>query len=880
MRFESVFAPAPLAVAERDIERPGGLERVVAPVAWPNAQVESWLDWSASLPEDWPTTILPSAFMTGGLAPLLGGGPDRYALRQTAWGWALGLFDAVDDALAFRATIFGLFAAGLAAPGPSLKFGARLHPLVEDPASAPPLVATRLGERLQDSGAPPDPLTRLLDLVSDQVRRCEGDRAACADPAQNKALARAVLGARAGGASEAALADAIALGAAGLSAPPALAAEVAWAERSEIVAAEPLARHAALCAWARGGADLAFSDEDALALMRGRAAPVAALDVSRLDDETAIRQVATALTVCLDIEVSAGFCSEVAEAHVRRDWRPIRLGLAGVAERLVAEGLAYGSPLAGARMAEIFGWVQSAAHAASSDLAQALGAYPLHSRGPPRRNSQITGLVHEPEVALRLGGRSLGAAPWPGPRAVTETSDGVIRLTLHEAAASGLERLGRSVDEARTHVLGVRSLADLPGVNPQALLAKGFTAHEIAAAEAALALAPDLRAAFAPGVIGAGFVVDVLGAAPEAVEAPGFDTLACAGFEGGAIAEAERHALGAGSLAEAAFLEPEHREVFLGPEEIGPAARTAMILAAEAHTDAPLTARLELDFAATPADATRLQADAAAAGVRALRLGRGPPGAEVVLSPCAAEDPPSRARPEAPAPERVVERIVERIVEASCERHRLPDRRKGYIQKASVGGHKVYLHTGEYDDGSLGEIFIDMHKEGAAFRSLMNNFAIAVSIGLQYGVPLEEFVDAFVFTRFEPSGGVTGNDQVRSATSILDYVFRELGISYLDRRDLATIEPGQLDTDGLASLPAEPQPVARYISKGFSRGAAPDNLVFLPLARTAGAQGAVAEEPEMCPSCGNIALIGHGARTVCRACGARSGDVAAELERS
>jgi ribonucleoside-diphosphate reductase alpha chain len=119
---------------------------------------------------------------------------------------------------------------------------------------------------------------------------------------------------------------------------------------------------------------------------------------------------------------------------------------------------------------------------------------------------------------------------------------------------------------------------------------------------------------------------------------------------------------------------------------------------------------------------------------------------------------------------------------------RLPDRRKGYIQKAIVGGHKVYLHTGEYDDGELGEIFIDMHKEGAAFRSLMNNFAIAISIGLQYGVPLEEFVDAFVFTRFEPAGPVTGNDSVKNATSILDYIFRELGVSYLGRTDLAQVQ--------------------------------------------------------------------------------------------
>ncbi len=152
----------------------------------------------------------------------------------------------------------------------------------------------------------------------------------------------------------------------------------------------------------------------------------------------------------------------------------------------------------------------------------------------------------------------------------------------------------------------------------------------------------------------------------------------------------------------------------------------------------------------------------------------------------------------------LAERLTQRVAELEAEfarvelqsredqrgrRERLPDRRTGYIQKAVVGGHKVYLHTGEYDDGRLGEIFLDMHKEGAAFRSLMNNFAIAVSVGLQYGVPLEEFVEAFTFTRFEPAGLVRGNAKIKNATSILDYIFRELAISYLERNELAHVNP-------------------------------------------------------------------------------------------
>jgi ribonucleoside-diphosphate reductase alpha chain len=187
-------------------------------------------------------------------------------------------------------------------------------------------------------------------------------------------------------------------------------------------------------------------------------------------------------------------------------------------------------------------------------------------------------------------------------------------------------------------------------------------------------------------------------------------------------------------------------------------------------------------------------------------------------------DKPMAARA-AVAAERIVERIVERVRQQ--EREKLPNRRKSYTQKATVGGHKVYLHTGEYEDGRLGEIFIDMHKEGAAFRSLMNNFAIAISLGLQYGVPLEEYVEAFTFTRFEPAGLVQGNATIKNATSILDYIFRELAVSYLGRNDLAHVDPreivgetglGSSDEETDDQLDLELPEVSKVVSKGFMRG--------------------------------------------------------------
>lgn len=252
----------------------------------------------------------------------------------------------------------------------------------------------------------------------------------------------------------------------------------------------------------------------------------------------------------------------------------------------------------------------------------------------------------------------------------------------------------------------------------------------------------------------------------------------------------------------------------------------------------------------------------------------------------------------------VVEKIVERFV---ATRHKLPDRRKGYTQKAIVGGHKVYLRTGEYEDGKIGELFIDMHKEGAAFRSLMNNFAIAVSIGLQYGVPLEEYVEAFTFTRFEPQGMVQGNDMIKMSTSILDYIFRELAISYLDRSDLGHVNPDDLDAGTTGGGESQSDLAKATISSGFVRNR---NIVMFRAAGNeavaAGAGGATAQaaattsvaitsgaaeaetgaadvatqikqarmqgyEGENCSECGNFTLVRNGTCLKCNTCGSTTG---------
>ena len=903
------------------MERPSEVTEVCAPRGWTGAQVEAWLDWADTIPGDYPGVELPPSLRPeGDLDPLLAAGPDRYARRAAAWGSALGAFGHLEQATSFRADLASLMAHRVLCMGSQRPFGCRVHPFAPDFVTSPPLrIADLAGLCPPAETSAPSPTVRTLTAVGDAILRCEGDSDACADPAKNNALARAALAARSAGAAEGEIADAIALARIGLGtefmAEPALPIIVV-ASREEICAEGDFAARAAAIGWRSGALTLAFSQRDASALAYAAAAPAAWVNVMALENNAELEAVVRLAVFALDIEVSAGFCADPADAYRRRDRRALALGLAGLAERLAAEGLAYASEAGRRRAAALNALGAAAGFAASVELATALGPYPqfadertavledLERRiasaqalsldpvaaravllfdqariaiaaGGALRNAQVFGAIDDREAALRLGAFSLGDAPWEGPVSTAETADATTMAVLSEAALQALARLEIDADEARAHLLGRRSLCGAPGVNPESLTAKGFTEHEIDAAEAALAGVATLRAAFAPAVVGAGFVRDVLGAPEQAILESGFDTLEAAGFTEEEVRAAERFALGAGRLSSAAFVPEGARSVFLDAGEVGVEARLAMAAATQVFACAPAPASLQLAFDCSPSVAAAIQTRAAQAGVRALRITRDRPPIGFALN--VPHAPADEARPAAAEPVR--ERVVEKIVEAPPSRRRLPDRRKGYIQKAAVGGHKVYLHTGEYDDGELGEIFIDMHKEGAAFRSVMNNFAIAISIGLQYGVPLEEFVDAFVFTRFEPAGPVSGNDSIRSATSILDYAFRELGVSYLGRRDLANATNDDLNADGLGhQTPAEgpmpgpqTQPASRFISKGFSRGAAPDNLVFLPFTAREGKGGGAAATADVCPACGDLALVRKGQSLICQTCGERHG---------
>ena len=302
-----------------------------------------------------------------------------------------------------------------------------------------------------------------------------------------------------------------------------------------------------------------------------------------------------------------------------------------------------------------------------------------------------------------------------------------------------------------------------------------------------------------------------LGVPAEALASPRFDLLAHLGFTKREIEAANVHVCGAMTVEGAPHLKAEHYAVFdcanpcgkIGKRYLSVESHIRMMAAAQPFISGAISKTINMPNDATVEDCKAAYLLSWKLALKANALYRDgsklsqPLQSQLIADEEDEDDARSQAFIEKPqaaraaaAAERIVEKIVERIT-VLREREKLPGRRKGYTQKAVVGGHKVYLRTGEYEDGRLGEIFIDMHKEGAALRSLLNNFAIAISLGLQYGVPLEEYVDAFTFTRFEPQGPVQGNDTIKYATSILDYVFRELAISYMERFDLAHVDPSE-----------------------------------------------------------------------------------------
>jgi ribonucleoside-diphosphate reductase alpha chain len=409
---------------------------------------------------------------------------------------------------------------------------------------------------------------------------------------------------------------------------------------------------------------------------------------------------------------------------------------------------------------------------------------------------------------------------------------------INRAVPNALRALGypeSDIAEIEAYAVGHGTLSNAPGINHSTLKARGFDDATIAMIEKKLPTAFDIKFVFNRWTLGDD-ILKKIGVPEEKLAEPQFDLLAHLGFGKREVEQANLHVCGAMTLEGAPHLKDEHLPVFdcanpcgrLGRRYLSVESHIRMMAAAQPFISGAISKTINMPNEATVEDCKQAYMLSWRLALKANALYRDgsklsqPLSAQLIADEDAEDeaieafiDKPQAARAAALA-ERVVEKIVERVT-VTREREKLPSRRKGYTQKAVVGGHKVYLRTGEYDDGRLGEIFVDMHKEGATLRSLLNNFAIAISLGLQYGVPLDEYVDAFTFTRFEPSGAVQGNDTIKMATSILDYVFRELAISYLGRYDLGHVDPRETDFDALGKGVEEGKP-SRVVSKGLVRG--------------------------------------------------------------
>ncbi|WP_233353127.1 TSCPD domain-containing protein [Henriciella mobilis] len=461
-----------------------------------------------------------------------------------------------------------------------------------------------------------------------------------------------------------------------------------------------------------------------------------------------------------------------------------------------------------------------------------------------------------------------------GLRGVTVTEDdGAVRLNpqIQAMLADRPDDLS-SVEEAIDQASEIDAV---PGLGSDVLRSRGFSDEALLRVKNALREGLPLSAAFSRWVLGDDVIIKDLQLAPEAFDTDGLSLLRAIGFSADAVASLDTALTGLAENAARAALQDLGIALPEGAAFAIDVARGVRKMTTGLLADASDWSPMDISTGLDAGLSVLITGEAAEIDDLVARRMASIHSLAEDLS-AEAEQPVSSDGNNAPAPN------------FGAHRTRLPDRRKGYIQKATVGGHKVYLHTGEFDDGSLGEIFLDMHKEGAAFRSLMNNFAIAVSLGLQYGVPLDEYVDAFVFTRFEPAGEVTGNDRITKATSILDYIFRELAISYLAREDLAELGD-DVSHDGLGrglkdGTRQEPQPLpeeaVQFISRGFSRGQLPDNIVILDRKRAerdeaahVAADAAVDGDPEYlpqpCPGCSSFTLIAlPGEDTLhCETCG-------------
>jgi ribonucleoside-diphosphate reductase alpha chain len=536
------------------------------------------------------------------------------------------------------------------------------------------------------------------------------------------------------------------------------------------------------------------------------------------------------------------------------------------------------------------------------------------------RNAQVTVIAPTGTIGLVMDCDTTGIEPDFSLVKFKKLAGGGYFKIINASIPPALARLGyapRQVDDIVRYCRGAGTLSGCPHINPASLKAKGFTDEALQKIEASLAAAFELPFVLNRWTLGDDFLRDKLGIKADLYEAPTFDLLAFLGFSKPQIAEASLYVCGAMTIEGAPHLKAEHYPVFDCANKCGKAgqrflateAHIRMMAAAQPFISGAISKTINMPHDASVDDVKNSYFLSWQLMLKANALYRD--GSKLSQPLNSVSDAPemevlaSASEPEPkPEPVRIAEKIVHRYI---ARRRRLPDRRAGYTQKARIGNHKIYLRTGEYEDGTLGEIFVDMHKEGAAFRSMTNCFAIAVSLGLQHGVPLEEFVDAFVFTRFEPNGVVAGNPHIKMTTSIIDYIFRELAVTYLGRYDLAHISPEALRGDAIHDDEEEPDfeseevieekmvdqaparkppaPRSGHLKPGNGQGgiSKPNGHGKQdgPRVVTAMVPASIADrvkqarqkgyEGDPCPECQSMTLVRSGACMKCDTCGATSG---------
>jgi ribonucleoside-diphosphate reductase alpha chain len=524
------------------------------------------------------------------------------------------------------------------------------------------------------------------------------------------------------------------------------------------------------------------------------------------------------------------------------------------------------------------------------------------------RNAQVTVLAPTGTIGLVMDCDTTGIEPDFALVKFKKLAGGGYFKIINASIPPALARLGYTppqIDDIVRSCRGTGSLEKCPHINPASLKAKGFTDEALHRIEAQLPAAFELSFALNPLTLGDEFCRKNLGLTAEQLAEPRFDLLTALGFTREQIDAANAHVCGTMTIEGAPHLKPAHYPIFdcankcgkTGQRFLSAEAHIRMMAAAQPFVSGAISKTINMPHEASVEDIKQAYLLSWQLMLKANALYRD--GSKLSQPLNSVSDNLEPVAEEAKAePVRIAEKIVHRYL---ARRRRLPDRRAGYTQKARIGNHKIYLRTGEYEDGTLGEIFLDMHKEGAAFRSMTNCFAIAVSLGLQHGVPLEEFLDAFLFTRFEPNGAVQGNPHIKMTTSIIDYIFRELAITYLGRYDLAHVDVEDLRGDAMhqeKEVPEfeseevvterviDPKPVSAAFAtprtghlhplpipeNGNGHHALLDRLPStslkedrIRLARLKGYEG------DPCSECGQLTLVRNGACCKCDTCGATSG---------